>query len=155
VFDPVAKRTGRARQEEFFYCTSSGAKGKGLYTQEGFVVLKGSIGRRENVPSIIGTPGERLRQKLLDSGIMRPEGDLVVFERDHLRIPAKVATRSEGKWPLVLIQSGPSVRRKAAGDSGQSGQSDVAPRHGMGVVTRGRGRLSTRWCVCALSPRSN
>jgi hypothetical protein len=65
-------------------CTSSGAKGKKLYTQEGFVVLKGSIGRRENVPSIIGTAGERLRQKLLDSGIMRPEGDRVVFERDHL-----------------------------------------------------------------------
>ena len=72
-----------------------------------------------------------------------------------VRIPAKVATRSEGKWPLVLIQSGPSVRRKAAGDSGQSGRSELAPRHGMGVVTRGRGRLSTRWCVCASSLRSN
>jgi transposase len=73
----------------------------------------------------------------------------------EVRIPAKVATRSEGKWPLVLIQSGPSVRRKAAGDSGQSGRSELAPRHGMGVVTRGRGRLSTRWCVCASSLRSN
>jgi predicted GIY-YIG superfamily endonuclease len=103
VFDPVAKRTGPARQEEYFYCISSGAKGKGLYTQEGFVVLKGSTGRRENVPSIIGTAGERLRQKLLDSGIMRPDGDRIVFERDHLfRSPSMAALavmgRSSNGW---------------------------------------------------------
>ncbi|MFB1500359.1 MAG: hypothetical protein AADX95_19665, partial [Thiocapsa sp. N5-Cardenillas] len=53
-------------------------------------------------------------------------GELRFEVRSPLRIPAKVATRSEEKWPLVLIQSGQSVRRKAAGDSGQSGQSEVA-----------------------------
>jgi predicted GIY-YIG superfamily endonuclease len=103
LFDPVAKRTGPARQEESFYCTSSGAKGKGLYTQEGFVVLKGSIGRRENVPSINDTAGGRLRQRLLDSGVMRPDGDRVVFERDHLfRSPSMAALavmgRSSNGW---------------------------------------------------------
>ena len=60
------------------------AGGRGVYTSEGFVVLKGSIGRLENVPSIAGTAGERLRQRLLDSGVMRPEGGVVIFEKDHL-----------------------------------------------------------------------
>jgi predicted type IV restriction endonuclease len=74
-----------------------------MYTQEGFVVLKGSIGRRENVPSIVGTPGERLREKLLQSGVMRENGDKVVFERDHLfRSPSMAALalmgRSSNGW---------------------------------------------------------
>ena len=47
-------------------------------------MLKGSVGRLENVPSIVGTAGERLRQRLLETGVMRPEGDTVVFEKDHL-----------------------------------------------------------------------
>jgi predicted GIY-YIG superfamily endonuclease len=55
LFEPVAKAA--ERKDDVFYCRSSGANGRGLYTQEGFVVLKGSVGRRENVPSIIGTAG--------------------------------------------------------------------------------------------------
>ncbi len=87
AFDPVGKRAAEGRPEgndEIFYCRASGANGRGVYTSEGFVVLKGSIGRLENVPSIAGTAGERLRQRLLDSGVMRPEGGVVIFERDHL-----------------------------------------------------------------------
>ena len=87
VFDPVSKKAGDGKPEgidEVFYCRASGANGRGVYTSEGFVVLKGSIGRLENVPSIAGTAGERLRQRLLDSGVMRPEGGVVIFEKDHL-----------------------------------------------------------------------
>lgn len=84
IFDPVARPTEETNAEEVFFCRASGANGKGVYTQEGFVVLKGSIGRKENVPSIVGTSGERLRQKLVDTGVMRVEGDTLIFERDHL-----------------------------------------------------------------------
>ncbi|PLC06653.1 DUF4357 domain-containing protein [Variovorax sp. RO1] len=84
IFDPVAKPPSAVASDELFYCKASGVNGRGMYTEEGFVVLKGSIGRKDNVPSIIGTAGERLRDRLLESGAMRAQGETVVFERDHL-----------------------------------------------------------------------
>lgn len=98
IFDAVAKPVEASTADEFFFCKASGANGSGLYTQEGFVVLKGSIGRKENVPSIIGTSGERLRIRLLESGVMRAEGDTVVFEKDHLfRSPSMAALALMGR----------------------------------------------------------
>jgi len=98
IFDPVIVTQESGVEEEFF-CRSSGAQGRGVYTSEGFVVRKGSIGRRENVPSIIGTAGERLRARLLESGVMRPDGDAsLVFERDHLfRSPSMAALSLMGR----------------------------------------------------------
>lgn len=84
VFDPVGTPVATAKAEEVFYLKTSGADGRGLYTPEGFVVLQGSVGRLANVPSVMGTPVERFRQKLLDTGVVRPEGEKVVFEKDHL-----------------------------------------------------------------------
>lgn len=54
---------------------------KGYYTEEGFVVLAGSVGRRESVPSIKGTSDERFgssrhyrfdRQSLLLPDVLIP-----------------------------------------------------------------------------------
>lgn len=84
LFDALSKPVGTAEPDEIFYCHTSGAKGRGLYTAEGFVELKGSIGRLKNVASIAGKSEERLRQKLIEAGIMKPEGDTVVFTKDHL-----------------------------------------------------------------------
>ena len=84
LFDPVRESDVPPADEEVFTCTSSSINGRGLYTAEGFVVLKGSTGRRASVPSIVGTAHERLRSKLIDDGVMRARGDEVVFERDHL-----------------------------------------------------------------------
>ena len=55
------------------------------------------------MPSIIGTAGERLRDRLLESGVMRVDGDKVVFERDHLfKSPSMAALavmgRSSNGW---------------------------------------------------------
>jgi hypothetical protein len=81
VFEAVAKPSGG---DETFYCHANGADGRGMLTDDGFVVLKGSVGRKENVPSIRGTSTERLRLKLIETGVMREDGDKVVFEKDHL-----------------------------------------------------------------------
>ena len=54
-----------------------------LYTPEGFVVLKGSIGRKDNVPTF-SSSNQRFRKRLVDAGVMREEGGNVVFEKDHL-----------------------------------------------------------------------
>jgi hypothetical protein len=98
IFDPAAKPAEASKPEEMLYCKASGSNGQGLYTSEGFVVLKGSIGRKENVPSIVGTPDERLRMKLITTGVMKVVDDAVVFEKDHLfRTPSTAATALAGR----------------------------------------------------------
>lgn len=84
IFDSVVSTGRPPKGDEQFFCTSAGINGRGLYTPEGFVVLQGSVGRRANVPSIVGTSDERFRQKLIETGVMREVGETVVFEKDHL-----------------------------------------------------------------------
>jgi predicted GIY-YIG superfamily endonuclease len=83
LFDPVAQAGRRAGDDEFV-CTAGGAEARGLYTTEGFVVLKGSVGRLGNVPSIRGTSHERMREELLSKKVLEPRDDKVVFTQDHL-----------------------------------------------------------------------
>jgi predicted GIY-YIG superfamily endonuclease len=82
LFDHMVRRSGTDQQ--IFHCRASGTDGRGVMTDDGFVVLKGSVGRRKNVKSVIGTSTERFRARLVESGVVRVDGDLVVFERDHL-----------------------------------------------------------------------
>ena len=103
VFDAVRRSVASTDSEEVFYCKASGAEGRGLYTPEGFVVLKGSTGRKANVPSIIGTATERFRNKLLESGAMRADGEKVIFDKDHLFAAPSMAAialtgRSANGW---------------------------------------------------------
>lgn len=84
MFDAVAPSASANKKSDEFFCKSAGIDGRGLYTPEGFVILKGSVGRRANVPSIQGTSDERFRQKLVETGVMKEEGDNVVFQKDHL-----------------------------------------------------------------------
>lgn len=98
LFEPVVKESEAANVSEVFHCRASGANGRGVYTEEGFVVLKGSVGRRDNVPSIDGTGDASLRKRLLETGVMLIEGDTVVFQRDHLfRTPSGAAVALLGR----------------------------------------------------------
>ena len=76
--------TDDTSNNDTFYCTKSDADGRGIYTNEGFVVFKGSNGRTEFVDSIKDTATGRARQKLIDTGIMAEENGRLVFQRDHL-----------------------------------------------------------------------
>ncbi len=103
IFDPIGGALEGSGEEEVFFYKSAGTNARGLYTQEGFVVLKGSIGRRENVKSIAGTSSEQFRLKLIASGVMREEGESVVFQKDHLfHSPSAaglaVSARSTNGW---------------------------------------------------------
>jgi hypothetical protein len=84
LFEPVASTPTATTKVEVFTCTASGTNARGQYTPEGFVVLAGSVGRRANVPSIVGKSDERFREKLIAAGAMRVDGERVVFDRDHL-----------------------------------------------------------------------
>lgn len=84
VFEPLTKiNSGPAKQQRYF-CKSSGGDGQGLYTEEGFVVLKGSSGRAEMVHSYASSAGAKIRMRLLEQGVMKQEGDRVIFQKDHL-----------------------------------------------------------------------
>jgi predicted GIY-YIG superfamily endonuclease len=82
VFEPVAQ--GTSHTPNVFFCIGVETEGRGLLTDDGFVVLKGSVGRLENVASIRGTSTERFREKLIEAGVMTIEGSKVIFQRDHL-----------------------------------------------------------------------
>ena len=103
LFDSVGRSASVPAEEEMFYCKASGTNGRGLYTQEGFVVLKGSIGRLESVPSFMGTTWHELRQRMVESGALREEGGELVFTKDHLfkspsMAAALLAGRSANGW---------------------------------------------------------
>jgi hypothetical protein len=84
IFEPLTNAPTARGEKELFYCKGSGADGVGEYTTEGFVVLKGSRGRVENVASIQGTSNVRLREQLVTENIMTEQNGIYIFTRDYL-----------------------------------------------------------------------
>lgn len=84
IFEPLTNAPAfPGAQKELFYCKGSGADGIGEYTSEGFVVMKGSRGRKENVDSL-SVSNQRFRSQLLTEGIMAAQDNTLIFSRDHL-----------------------------------------------------------------------
>jgi hypothetical protein len=63
------------------------------------VVLAGSVGRLENVPSIQGTNDAKVRERLFAAGVMEVSADgTISFPRDHLfRSPSSAASALLGR----------------------------------------------------------
>ena len=82
VFEPLSE-PNKTDDEVVFYCTRAGVEGRGLYTNEGMVVLKGSKSPaktdRKTEPRLV-----ELRRELLEKGVLSQQGDSLVFERDYL-----------------------------------------------------------------------
>ena len=100
LFDPVVQPNSTVSKSDEFFCKAGAGEvdARGLYTQEGFVVREGSIGRKQNVPSIVGTSDSSFRDKLIADGVMNVEGDKVVFTKDHLfRSPSMAAVAVLGR----------------------------------------------------------
>ena len=98
LFDAVAKGAAGSGESQVFHCKSSGADGRGLYTADGFVVLKGSRGRKEVVASLVRTPSAAQRETLTEAGVLTVDGDMLVFTRDHLfRTPSGAAIALLGR----------------------------------------------------------
>lgn len=64
-----------------FYCRRAGTDARGVYNEEGFVVLKGSIARRELTSSSHDTVGPR-REELIKAGALVANKDGLRVERD-------------------------------------------------------------------------
>lgn len=87
LFESLTRTTSKSQHvEKVYFCRGAGADGRGLYTEEGFVVLKGSTGRLEVSSSSSFKQHSYFpqRQRLIDQGVMSIQGDRVRFERDYL-----------------------------------------------------------------------
>ena len=123
IFEPLTNAPTAQGETELFYCKGSGADGVGEYTNEGFVVLKGSLGRVDNVASIQGTSNERFRQQLVTSGILALQNGALAFTRDHLFTSPSMAAmalmgRSANGWIEWKAANGKTldeVKRQALG----------------------------------------
>ncbi len=82
LFDPVVEP--KPIGDEVFCLTRAGITGRGLYTEEGFVVLKGSVGRAANAAHLQGTAFEKLRAQLVTAGVVHIDGAQAIFTKDHL-----------------------------------------------------------------------
>lgn len=84
LFQPLASPEAVQQAEDVFFCRASEADARGIYTEEGFVVLAGSSGRLETVPSFQGHGYHRVREQLLEQGVLVARDGRIHFTRDHL-----------------------------------------------------------------------
>lgn len=81
-FEPLTVPT-TAKEEQAFFCRRTGVDAKGIYTNEGMVVLKGS-----SAPMTTKRKTEQRffekRDQLLAKGVIEQQGGRFVFQRDYL-----------------------------------------------------------------------
>ena len=84
VFEPLVKESER-KESDVFYCQGPDAEASGQLVDDGFVVFKGSQGRAAAVPSAKRWLWlDRLRQPLIEQGILKEDGKHYVFTEDFL-----------------------------------------------------------------------
>jgi len=69
--------------DEEYEIKGKDAQGKGVYTDNGFVVKAGSLARREIVPSAKSTV-PLVHQRLISEGVLEEQGGHLRFAKDHL-----------------------------------------------------------------------
>jgi len=79
IFEPAVSKTTADR--DVFYCKRGGADARGVYNEEGFVVLKGSMARRDTALSSHDAIEPR-REELVGSGVLSTTKGGYKFERD-------------------------------------------------------------------------
>lgn len=70
-------------KKEILYCKGKDGKGEGQFTDEGFVVFKGSICNLE-LSKTAGSSLKNLRDRLIESGVLKKNGEVYEFESDYL-----------------------------------------------------------------------
>jgi predicted GIY-YIG superfamily endonuclease len=83
AFTQPGQQSGLHADTDIFYCAASGTGARGEYTSEGMVVLEGSKARLKVTDSFKGKPLEKVRQGLIDAGILVPEGEHYVFTQNY------------------------------------------------------------------------
>lgn len=82
LFKPLRQSEDSPSAKEIFYLKRGGVDAQCEYTNEGFVVLEGSKGK-SNIAETYNYLKPQ-RDQLIKQGIVRIEGDEIIFTKDHL-----------------------------------------------------------------------
>lgn len=80
---PIFEQVVNKDMKEIFYCKGKGASARGEYTDEGFVVFKGSVCNLTESASA-GTWLENMRKELIENQVLVPREDVLVFMENHI-----------------------------------------------------------------------
>ena len=115
IFEPLSKPKELAEEaNDLFFCTYAGTDAAGEYTEEGFVVLKGSKGRVEMTPSMVKMGSDKRRLALIADGTVAIEDGVTVFQKDVLfKTPSgasdMVTGASTNGWVLWKTKGGKTL----------------------------------------------
>lgn len=85
VFEPLlSQQKDKDTDLDLFYCTGGGTNATGQYTEEGFVVMKGSVGRAKAAPSFQNHSFNKKKTQLIADGKLAIENDLMIFKENVL-----------------------------------------------------------------------
>lgn len=124
IFEPVSKPAST----EFYYLRAKGTDARGRYVEDGFLVMAGSLGRKDIVQSARQTVSS-LRAKLSDSGVIVDEGDHIRFVEDYLfDTPSGAAVtalgRSANGWIEWKTDDGKTLSEMKRGPIAESQATD-------------------------------
>lgn len=84
LFERFGNRISNDESQDVLFCRRSNTAASGTYTDEGFVVLKGSLGKAEIGKGFHSHSFARLREDLLQQGRIAVEDGVLVFKDDVL-----------------------------------------------------------------------
>jgi hypothetical protein len=92
----------KTQQSEMLYCKGRGVEAKGQYTDDGFIVFKGSACAPDEVKSA-STFVTNARRRILDAEVIEKQGNAYIFLKDHLfpspsQASAVVLGRNSNGW---------------------------------------------------------
>ena len=110
---PIFEQVKRSKRNMYF-CKSKDADAVGEYTEEGFIVNKGSKSNVKETPSIQQSI-KTFRSNLVDKGILKEESGVYVFQEDFtFSSPSMAASvvlaRTANGWAEWKIQDGGNVK---------------------------------------------
>ncbi|WP_409250661.1 GIY-YIG nuclease family protein [Bacillus sp. SCS-153A] len=118
---PIFEQVISNKAKEIFYCKGKDAFAKGEYTNEGFVVLKGSTSNKIESASS-GLTIEKMRNELKDNRILIEEENVFRFNEDHIfsspsAAAAAVLARRANGWTEWKDETGNTLDQlKRQGD---------------------------------------
>jgi predicted GIY-YIG superfamily endonuclease len=122
VFEPLVKSGATPGANELFYCTRAGTNARGEYTEEGFVVLKGSKGKAEVSKAFESHSFAKLRKELLLQHKVALEGGSLVFKENVLfsspsGASAAVCGNASNGWKEWKTEKGVTLHELKRGGS--------------------------------------
>ena len=92
----------KTQPSEMLYCKGRGVEAKGQYTDDGFIIFKGSACAPDEVKSA-STFVTNARRRILDAEVIEKQGNAYIFLKDHLfpspsQASAVVLGRNSNGW---------------------------------------------------------